>query len=49
MSQPDFDAAISVLHGIQRTSSTFTLSPMNDDNFKSLPSTIMQHLNLVSK
>lgn len=46
MSQPDFDASISVLHGIQRTSSTFTLSPMNDDNFKSLPSTIMQHLNL---
>mmetsp|Transcript_37605 Transcript_37605/g.65975 ORF Transcript_37605/g.65975 Transcript_37605/m.65975 type:complete len:1393 (-) Transcript_37605:32-4210(-) len=45
-SQPEFDAAISGLHGIQRISMTFTLSPMNDANYNSLPSTILQHLNL---
>lgn len=46
MSQPDFDAAISGLQGIQRISSTFTLSPMNGENFKNLPSNILQYLNL---
>lgn len=48
ISQSDFDAAISGLHGIQRIASTFTLSPVNEDNFEKLPSTILQHLNLVS-
>jgi len=46
MSQSDFDAAILGLQGIQRISSTFTVSPMNDDNFKNLPTTILQYLNL---
>ncbi|KAL7539414.1 hypothetical protein ACHAXR_009260, partial [Thalassiosira sp. AJA248-18] len=46
ISQSDFDAAISILQGIQRIASTFTLSPVNDDSFKNLPSTILQHLNL---
>jgi len=45
-SQSDFDAAVSALQGIQRISWTFALSPMNDINFKNLPSTILQHLNL---
>merc|ERR1712194_63563 len=46
-SQSDFDVATSRLHGIQCISSPFTLPmPMNDSNFKNLPSTILQHLNL---
>ena len=48
LSQSDFDTAVSSLHGIQRITSTFTLSPMNEDVFNNLPSTILQHLNLVS-
>ena len=48
LSQSDFDSAISSLQGIQRITSTFTLSPMNNDVFNNLPSTILQHLNLVS-
>ena len=49
MSQSDFDTKTSGLHGIQRTSSPFTLSPTNADNFDSLPRTVLQHLNLVSE
>ena len=45
MSQAEFDTAISILHGIQRISSTFNCPP-KDSN--SLPRTILQHLNLVS-
>jgi len=45
-SKSEFDTAVSGLQGIQRITSTFTLSPMNDDKFKNLPSTILQHLNL---
>lgn len=48
LSQSDFDTAVSLLQGIQRITSTFTLSPMNEDVFNNLPSTILQHLNLVS-
>ena len=48
LSQSDFDTAVSSLQGIQRITSTFTLSPMNEDVFNNLPSTILQHLNLVS-
>ncbi len=47
-SQTDFDTRMFALQGIQRISSTFTLSPMSDDTFKNLPSTIRKHLNLVS-
>ncbi len=47
MSQSDFESKISGLHGIQCTSSHFTLSPMNTDNVDSLSRTILQHLNLV--
>ena len=49
MSQSDFDTKTSGLHGIQRTSSPFTLSPTNAENFDSLPRTVLQHLNLVSE
>lgn len=48
LSQSDFDTAMSGFQGIQRITSAFTLSPINDDTFKNLPSTVMQHLNLVS-
>lgn len=48
MSEFDFDTKISGLHGIQRTSSSYTLSAMNTDDFDSLSRTILQHLNLVS-
>ena len=48
MSLPDFDSKMSKLHGIQRIASTFRLSPMSEDRFKNLPSTVMQHMNLVS-
>mmetsp|Transcript_25298 Transcript_25298/g.48335 ORF Transcript_25298/g.48335 Transcript_25298/m.48335 type:complete len:1384 (+) Transcript_25298:115-4266(+) len=44
MSQPDFDAAVSGLQGIQRISSTLTLKANIDD--KMLSSTILQHLNM---
>jgi hypothetical protein len=47
MSQSDFESRISGLHGIQRTSSHFTLSPMNTDDIDSLSRKILQHLNLV--
>ncbi|KAL3816100.1 hypothetical protein ACHAXA_004525 [Cyclostephanos tholiformis] len=46
MSQFDFDSRMSKLQGIQRISSTFTLSPISDDWFKNLPSMVLKHLNL---
>ena len=49
MSQSDFEKKIAGLHGIQRTSSSYTLSPMNTADFDSLSRTILQHLNLVSE
>ena len=48
MVQSDFDSRMSRLHGIQRISSTFSLSPVSDDKFKILPRMVLQHLNLVS-
>lgn len=50
MSQSEFDSKVADLHGIhQRITSTFSLSPMNDDVYTNLPKTILQHLNLVSQ
>jgi AP-3 complex subunit beta len=47
MSQSEFDSKVADLHGIhQRITSTFSLSPMNDDVYTNLPKTILQHLNL---
>jgi len=48
MSISEFDSKMSKLHGIQRIASTFRLSPMSEDRFTNLPSTVMQHMNLVS-
>jgi hypothetical protein len=48
MSQSEFDSKMSKLHGIQRIASTFRLSPMSEDRFTNLPSTVLQHMNLVS-
>ncbi|KAL7544429.1 hypothetical protein ACHAWF_007809, partial [Thalassiosira exigua] len=44
--QSDFDAAANALQGIQRISSTFTLSPFSKEAFTNLPGIILQHLNL---
>jgi len=44
--QTDFDTAASRLQGIQCISMTFTLPMNNDSDFKNLPRTILQHLNL---
>ena len=48
ISEADFDKKIDEMHGIhQRASSTFSLSSV-DDVSQSIPTIILQHLNLVS-
>ena len=49
ISQVDFDKAVDEMHGIhQRTTSTFSLSPVDTAAYKNIPSIILQNFNFVS-
>lgn len=48
MSRSDFDSKMLRLQGIQRISSTFSLSPMSEERFINLPITVLQYMNVVS-
>lgn len=49
ISQVDFDKAVDEMHGIhQRTTSTFSLSPVDTAAYKNIPSIVLQNFNFVS-
>jgi hypothetical protein len=49
ISQDEFDKTVNEMHGIhQRSTSTFSLPPMDEASHKNISSAILQHFNLVS-
>lgn len=48
ITEANFDKTVKEMNGIERATSTFSLSPMDKTAHCSIPSTILQHLNLVS-